>query len=257
MLFAVVVGCAAALLFQPRGVVWQETPNLVLPPDLVNAALAAEAKLAATLPSTEAAKQADALWLELGHEEREGIPMHVRAARSRSMASALRRLQSESGEQAVLALRAAAAERLEAALDLELDPKLAQDVLGDFGLMLEGESCARGGELLAPRFVARTLYRARWNIAYGLTPTYAFSKIENRAYYGWQALHTRRLPITQRARALVEYARAGGTRTAEASGVMLFRNQQYLEAGQAFTEAYRRAGTLRLRNAARGQQALE
>jgi hypothetical protein len=256
-LFVVMTACAAVLLFLPRGVVWQETPSLVLPPELVNAALAAEAKLADAVPHTEAAKSADGFWLELGHEEREGVPIHVRATRQRTMTMAIQRLTKESGEQAVLALRAAAAERLEAALDLKLDPKLASDVLGDFATMLEGESCSRNGELIAPRFVARTLYKARWNIAHGLPPAYAFAPIERRAYYGWQALHARRLPIQQRARALVEYARAGGTRTAEASGVLLVRNQQYAEALQAFAEAYRRAGTLRLRNAALGQASEE
>lgn len=253
MLFVILVACAAALLFRPRGVVWHETPSLVLPADLVNAALAAEAKLAASAPRTEAALRADELWLELGREERQGVPGYQRAARGRAMQVAIGRVLEESGEPAVLALRAAAAERLEAALDVELDPKLASDVLGDFALMLEGEGCARNGELIAPRFVARTLYRARWNIAYGLVPTHAFSTIEKRAYYGWQALHARRLPLTQRARALVEYGRAGGDRTGEASGVLLFRNRQFVEAGQAFSEAYRRAGTLRLRNAALGQ----
>jgi hypothetical protein len=155
----------------------------------------------------------------------------------------------ESGEPAVLALRAAAVERLDAALDLKLDPKLARDVMGDFALMLEKESCARGGELIAPRFVVRILYKARWNIAHEIAPDYAFASVERRAYYGWQSLHAERLPVEKRMRALVQYRRHGGHRADEAAAVLLQRSGQNEVASAALTAAYRSSSTLRLRNA--------
>jgi len=250
LLFVVVNVCTALLLVQPREVIWNQTPSLTLPVEPVLAALAAEAKSASQAPDTPAAVKLDALWLAHGRAIRDGIePTHVRLARRPAMQDAPEVVFKESRDPSVLALRAAPAERLEAALDIKLDPAVAKDVLGDFALMLEGEGCARDGELIAPRFVVRTLYKARWNIAYGLPPPYALNNIEQRAYYGLQALHGERLPIEQRMAALVTYARIGGTRANEAAGVLLHRSQQPRIAAGAFQMAYDIAGTLRLRNA--------
>lgn len=255
LLFVVVAGCAGLLLAQPRAVVWADTPPLTLPVAPVLAALAEDAKAAAHVPRTEAAKKLDALWLEQGHAERDGMPPnHVRAASQLARRAAFDMVVRESGQAGALAVRAAAAERLDAAIDLKLAPELARDVLGSFPVVLEREECARGGELVAPRFVVRTLYKARWNLSYAQQPDLAFSTIEKRAYYGWQALHARRLPLEQRMRALLAYQRYGGTRINEATGVLLFRSGQPAAAREAFSAAYAAAGTLRLRNAALGQQ---
>jgi hypothetical protein len=54
-------------------------------------------------------------------------------------------------------------------------------------------------------------------------------------------------------RALVAYARLGGTRANEAAGVLLHRSNQPQAAAAAFATAYRLADTLRLRNAVLGQ----
>jgi hypothetical protein len=255
LLFTVVVVCAGALLAQPRGVVWNETPPLTLPVAPVLAALAEDKKAAASAPHSDAAKQLDALWLEQGHDELSGLePGHLRAARRQTMRLAFERVVRESGPAGALAVRAIAAERLEAALDIELAPELARDVLGGFPILLEREECARGGELLAPRFVVRTLYKASWNLSCGQPPVLGFSPIEQRAYYGWQALHARRLPLEQRLRALQAYQRNGGSRINEATAVLLLRSAQPAAASAAFAAAYQNAGTLRLRNAALGQQ---
>lgn len=254
LLFALVVLCAGFLLAQPRRVALVDMPPLVLPAGPVREALAAEAKAAANAPRTKAAAELDRLWLELGRAERDGDePMHLRRTRRTEARALYDQVVKESGEPAALALRAAAVERLDAALDLELDPKLARDVMGDFALLLEREECARGGELIAPRFVVRMLYKARWNIAHDLPPDHRSSSIERRAYYGWQALHARRLPSEQRLRALVEYQRHGGTRADEAAGVLLRNSGQREVANAALTAAYRSSGTLRLRNAALAQ----
>jgi hypothetical protein len=250
MLFLVVVACAGLLLVLPRRAPLQEMPPLVLPAGAVRDALAAEAKAAQQAPRTAAASELDRLWLELSRAEREGPePMHVRRMRRNAAREAFLQVVKESGEPGALALRAAAVERLDAALDLKLDPKVARDVMGDFALLLEKESCARDGELIAPRVVVRILYKARWNIAHELAPDYAFGSIERRAYYGWQALHAERLPVEQRMRALVQYRRHGGTRADEAAAVLLQRSAQNEVAHAALTAAYRSSGTLRLRNA--------
>jgi hypothetical protein len=250
MLFLLVVTCAGFLLLLPRRAPLRETPPLVLPAGPVRDALAAEAKSAQQAPRTPAAAELDRLWLELSRAEREGPePIHARRTRRNAAREAFLQVVKESGEPGALALRAAAVERLDAALDLKLDPKLARDVMGDFALMLEKENAARGGELIAPRFVVRTLYKARWNIAHEVAPDYAFASIERRAYYGWQALHAQRLPVEQRMRALVQYRRHGGNRADEAASVLLQRSAQNEVAHAALTAAYRSSGTLRLRNA--------
>jgi hypothetical protein len=250
LLFAVVIACAGSLLAQPRAVAWQETPPLTLPVEPVRKAMADDAKAAASAPQTVAAKKLDALWLELGHGERDGLePSHMTRARHRDLHAAFDVVVRESGQPAALAVRAAATERLDAALDIELAPELARDVLGNFPIVLQREECTRGGELIAPRFVVRTLYKARWNISHEQTPDLAFTPIERRAYYGWQALHARRLPLEQRLEALLVYQRNGGTRVNEAVGVMLQRSAQSGPASAAFAAAYRSVGTLRLRNA--------
>jgi hypothetical protein len=155
----------------------------------------------------------------------------------------------ESSEDAALGLRARAVERLDDAIDLKLKPELARDVMGDFALLLEHEGCARGGELLAPRFVVRVLYKARWNIGHELPPDHRFASIEKRAYFGWQALHNARLPAEQRMRALEAYRRHGGRRADEAAGVLLRTSQDAHIASTVFNAAYRSSPTLRLRNA--------
>jgi hypothetical protein len=250
MLFVVVVVCAGVLLYLPRPSPLREMPPLVLPAGPVRDALAADAKAAAAVPRTKAAAEVDRLWLELSRAERDGDErMHQRIIRRNAATAALEQVVKESGEPAVNALRAAAADRLEAALDLKLDPKLAQDVMGDFALMLEGERCTRGGELIAPRFVVRVLYKARWNIAHELPSDHGFASIERRAYFGWQALHALQLPSEKRLRALIEYRRHGGTRSDEAAALLLVRSAQIPVANAALTAAYRKSGTLRLRNA--------
>jgi hypothetical protein len=250
MLFVVVVSCTGLLLWQPRRIALTQMPPLVLPAGPVRDALAAEEKAAAAAPATELAVQLDRQWLEGGRIERDGDePQYSRLARWQRAHRLYGKVVKESGEDAALALRARAVERLDDAIDLKLKPELASDVMGDFALLLEREGCARRGELLAPRFVVRLLYKARWNIGHKLPPDYRFTSIEKRAYFGWQALHADRLPAEQRMRALDAYRRHGGRRVDEAAGVLLRKSQQAHMASAVFSAAYRSSPTLRLRNA--------
>lgn len=250
LLFVVVISCAGFLLWQPRRVALMQMPPLVLPAGPVRAAIIAEEKAAAAAPQTALAAQLDQLWLEGGRIERDGDePQYSRRTRWRRAHRLYEKVVEESGEDAALALRAQAVERLDDAIDLKLKPELARDVMGDFAVLLEAEGCARGGELLAPRFVVRLLYKARWNIGHELSPDHRLTSIEKRAYFGWQALHGDRLPGEQRMRALDEYRRHGGWRADEAAGVLLRKSQQAHMASGAFRAAYRSSPTLRLRNA--------
>lgn len=258
MLFMVVICCAGFLMWQPRRVALNQLPPLMLPTGPVRDALAAEAKAAAQAPQTAAAKQLDQLWLEAGRIERDGDErVYNRRHRWQRAHDLYEQIVKESGEDGALALRALAVERLDDAIDLKLKPQLARDVMGDFALVLDREGCARAGELIAPRFVVRLLYKARWNISHILERDHRFSPIEKRAYFGWQALHAERLPLEQRMRALVEYQRHGGARADEAAGVLLHRSGESAVANAALTAAYRSSGSLRLRNAALAEAAAD
>ena len=122
-------------------------------------------------------------------------------------------------------LRAKAALQLEDALELRLEGKRAKQVIGAFNSLLERERASMDGYLVAPRFVVRTLYKARWNILAGLAPDHAFERIERRAFYGWQALHSETEPLPKRMAALHEYGLAGGDHVEEALGILLFRSR--------------------------------
>jgi hypothetical protein len=248
-----VLACAALLFAQERAVTPRELPSLVLDADAVREALAADAAAAKRVPDSPTVEQLKTHWLDMSRADREGIePEHLRRVRADDMFYAYNALKKESGEAAALALRAAAAEQLDAALDGKLTKDEAQDVLGGFPTVLAREHCTRDGELVAPRFVVRTLFKARWNLSHGLGPDHAFTQIERLAFYGWQALHAERLPIDRRLTALEAYATYGGKRVAQAAGVLLFRGSGYASASEALAAAYRQTGNLRLRNWAKG-----
>jgi hypothetical protein len=152
-------------------------------------------------------------------------------------------------------MRSEATVEVDRALDLELPAARAQVVVGSLGEMLEREGASIDGQLTAPRFVVRTLYKARWNILHGLRPDHALQRIEAQAYYGWQALHAERLPIPQRAEALRGYEKAGGKRAREALGVLYYLHDEYDQSAAVLASAYDADPTFRLRNYALGAQA--
>jgi hypothetical protein len=253
ILLAGVLACAAFLFAQERAVVPRELPSLVLDPAAVAQALAADAAAAKRVPKSAKVEQLNAYWLEQSRADREGMePEYARSVRADDMFFAYGALKSEVGEPAALALRAAAAEQLDAALDGKLTTDEARDVLGGFPTMLAREGCARDGELVAPRFVVRTLFKARWNLSHGLAADHAFTPIERLAFYGWQALHADRLPIERRLNALEAYANYGGKRVAQSAGVLLHMGGQYAASAEALGAAHKQTGNLRLRNWAKG-----
>jgi hypothetical protein len=100
--------------------------------------------------------------------------------------------------------------------------------------------------MVAPPFVARTLYKARFNVMHGLAPDHAFASIEKRAYYGWQALHSEHTPVARRLESLQQYAKHGGRQVDEAAGALLYRLGDFVQATNALEAAHRKERNLRI-----------
>jgi hypothetical protein len=164
------------------------------------------------------------------------------------------KLVAARGEDAALALRAKAVARFDDALALRLPRERLQSVMGAFASLLEREDVTRDGYLVGPSFVARTLYKARWNLFCGQPPDHAFEPIEGRAFYGWQALHSPRLALNQRLQAVAGYRKTGGRHVDEALGGLLYQARDFAGARAAFGAAAARTGSLRVRNYALGAQ---
>jgi hypothetical protein len=255
LLLVLAVSCAGLLFAQPRATAARELPSLVLPQAPVQRVLQADARAARRAPNSEKARAVDALFLEHGRLEAEGLEAVERyQQRRKALVDAYRDVVAEVGAEAALRLRERALDKLEAALALRLRDADAKAVLGSFTAVLARERASRDGVIVAPHFVVRTLYKARWNLLHGLPRDHGFADVEKRAYYGWQALHAERVPLLQRIQALHSYGLAGGDDVEEALGVLLMRQGDAAQAARAFEHAYRKNGSLRLRNAWLGAQ---
>jgi hypothetical protein len=245
-------------LVRGRAVEPYEPPSLELSASAVASAIAADVAAAHGAPRGKTADELRGLLTHQGEMELVGAERYETFSQRRAaLAKGYTRLVSEVGEKKALGLRAEATCELDDALDLNLPIARAKIVVGSLGEMLEREGASVDGQLTAPRFVARTLFKARWNLLHGLPPTHRFERIERQAYFGWEALHAERLPIPQRVEALGEYAKAGGKHIAEAHGVLLYQHQEYQQAAAALRAAYNAEPSLRLRNYALGAQARE
>jgi hypothetical protein len=248
-LLLVGIVCASVLLLEPRAVAPLELPSLSLPRAPTEAVIAADAQAARGVPNNAHAAELEALFSKHGAAESRGFEdVDSYSDRRKSLELAFRSLVAEVGEVRALCLRAKAVEQLEAALELRLPDAQAKAVLGAFTNVLAREGLSRDGYLVAPRFVVRTLYKARWNILHGLAPDHAFATIEKRAFYGWQALHAESAPVKRRIEALHAYGLAGGEHVEEALGALLFRLGDYRQSAKALQIAYDKQGSLRLRN---------
>jgi len=248
-LLVLAIAFAALLLARPRAVSPTEVPALVLPAGEVARVLAADQRSASKAPHSVQAESLRALLRTQGEVEVRG---HEDAdeyhRRRQKLAEGYASLVAADGEQAAMCLRAEATQELEAALDLKLSLAKAKVVLGAMPAVFEREGVTHDGELIAPRFVAHTLFKARWNLLHGLAPDQRFEPIEKRTYYGWKALHAQGLPMPTRVAALQKYAKLGGAHADEALGVLLFSLQEYEQAAVPLQAAYRADPSLRLRN---------
>jgi len=208
----------------------------------------ADSALAARAPHDDRVARLRTLYEQQGRAEVFGD--HESAAQSRevSFVTLVAELRRAGGARAIAGVRARAMSDLEPALGGRQPPDRRDAVLGSFPRMLERYGLARGGRIVAPSFVVRTLFKARWNAVHRLPPTDGFARAELRAYHGWLALRAESAPITARIDAAAAYGRAGGERADEARGVLLFRAGRAEEAADAFVEAYERSGSWRLRN---------
>ena len=257
-LFVLSTAFAGLTLARPRSVEPYEVPSLELSPSEVARAIAADEAAAKKAPHTPAAETLRALLAHQGEMELVGAEkFETYSKRREALAKGYAALASVLGESSALGLRAEAMNELDRALDLQLPLARAKIVVGSLGQMLEREGASNDGQLTAPRFVARTLFKARWNLLHGLRPAHRFERIEQQAYFGWEALHAERLPIPQRVEALGGYAKAGGQRVQEALGVLLYQHQEYQQAAIALHNAYKSDPSLRLRNYVLGAEARE
>jgi hypothetical protein len=149
-------------------------------------------------------------------------------------------------------MRAYAVTQFEAALGGELPAAQVKGLLGVFPHVLMQHLATRDGVELAPHFVVRTLFKARWNRMCGAQPEAELSAIEKRAYFGWMGLHAANLPLREREKALLSYAAAGGANAEQAVGVLAFVERDYARAASSLEHAYAKQASLRLRNYWRG-----
>ncbi|MET0385769.1 MAG: hypothetical protein ABW321_07405 [Polyangiales bacterium] len=255
VLLIVSVACGFVLLAIPRALTPTEPPALALSAAAVAAQQAEDAKLALDAPHGAAAEQLISLYQAFGQIERVGTePRELTDLRRRSLHLAYERVREESGGRAVLALRALALSKLEAALDDELRGEEIGAWLGAFPSVLFKHYATRDGLELAPHFVVRTLYKARWNRALELPLDSDFARIERQAYYGWLGLHAYNLPLGERRQALLGFAAAGGEQASEAQGVLAFLDHDYTRAVDCLARAYAENRSWRVRNYLRGAQ---
>jgi hypothetical protein len=247
--FGVAVACALLLALLPRAIAPTELPALTLPAAEVAQVLRDDARRAAAAPQSDVAHDLARLFVEFGRNEVAAFEdRQLAGQRRRLLHHAFERVVAADGEQAVQALRESVLAQFESALDLQLPAAQVKGVVGVFPNLLEEHKATYDGEELAPHFVMRTLYKARWNLMNGLAVDWHFARIERVAYFGWMGLHAENLPIAARRQALQKYAALAGPHADEAVGVLAFLDKDYAHAVEALTRAHSLEPCLRLRN---------
>lgn len=244
---AMAAACCAVLLALPQAVFPREGPGLALDPGAVREVLRREEQLE-PVAGPEVERLAELYGAQGRAETSEGEPREEFEARVRALAEAVEALRARAGDEALAALRAQALRELEPALAGELDPSEEEAFLGSFPRMLERYGAMKDGRLVAPFFVARTLFKARWNSIHRLPLTDGFAPIELQAYHGWLALHAHDAPAAQRLAALEAYAEAGGAGVAEARAYFAALAGRPAEAVVRYGELWEEHGDLRARN---------
>lgn len=224
-----------------------EMPPLVLPPREVDAQIAADVAAAERAPAGEAAEERRRLYREANVAEDEAREPPSRARQRREqLVAALAAIAPD--DEARAAVRASDLARLEPALRGELPAGERPAELGGFVAMMRRYGLAHGDRQSAPRFVVRTLFKARWNTLHDRELTEGLSPVELSAYHGWLALRGEGAPGELRLEALEAYAAASGASVAEARGVLLYDLERFEDAREAFDQAYAEVPSFRLRN---------
>jgi hypothetical protein len=252
-LFAVATGCSLLLLVVPRAIAPIELPTLTLPAAEVEQVIRDDARRAASAPRSAVAHELRQRFHQFGASEVTALgDARLDIQRRRMLHYLHDRVIASDGAAAILALRAQALAELESALDGRLPAAEVSGVLGVFPNVLSEHRVTRDGEELAPHFVLRTLYKARWNRLFDLPIDSDFARVERIAYFGWLGLHAENLPLAARRLALTKYAAAGGPHASEAQGVLAFLDRDFGQAAGQLERAYAQDHSLRLRNYLRG-----
>lgn len=247
--------CALWLIALQRAVEPHGMPELRLDPVEVAEVMARDVRLLGSLQMEDPALHAlDSLLLELGLAERAAVESAERyLARREALKDGLSDLIRTQGSDTAAALRARALARVEAAMAGRLSEDEIPAVMGGFANQLQRHGLLVDGRIIAPRFVVRTLYKARWNLAHSRANDHDMRPVEVRALHGWLGLHGTRLEVDARLAALRAYAEAGGQDTLEAQGILLYQAGEYPLAAEALQLAHdQRGGHLRIRNFALG-----
>ena len=243
ILGATAAGCAAVLLAIPQAVIPREGPGLHLDRGAVGEVLSAESSV--QLPTGEHVDRLLELYAEQGRiEVTEGEPREQFASRETAIREAIAQLDEEE----VDALRASAMQKLEPALAEELSGEERDEALGSFPRMLERYDAAEDGQIVAPMFVVRALFKGRWNGIHRRELTEGFSDVELQAYWGWLGLHAESAPIGRRLEGVARYRRAGGGHADEARAFLSFMSQQEARASSIYAEIFEQRADLRARN---------
>lgn len=227
----------------------REVPPLALRPSAVAEQIRLDEAAAAAEPESEHTELRRDVYTETNTAEIEAndYPPTVEDRRRRLHAAVAAAVEAH-GQEVIAEMRAADVQRMERALRGELGPNATTAELGAFIRMMERYAMASGGRQLAPRFVVRTAFKARWNAMHGREATEGFSDVELRAHWGWLALQAQSAPMAMRLEALEHYAQAGGPRAGEARGVLLYQAGRTEEAAEAFRAAHAARPSFRMRN---------
>ncbi len=249
ILFAAAVGAAGTLLALPRAVEPRELPGLVLDPAQIARVQADDARAASRAPTDATAGALTELVAAQGLAE-VGTGETPNDARERfvRLGNAALGVERAHGEAGVLALRARAVADFERVLATRARGEARDRVVGSFPRTVERYGVTRAGRLRAPRFVLRTLYKARWNSVCQLAATWQLAPVERRAFHGWLALGADTAAPAERAAALDAYAAAGGVRSGEARAGLTWLAGDLQRAEELYGETLARTGSLRFRN---------
>lgn len=248
-LLGLALACALTLIGLPRPVVPADLPGLVLPATAVREQLEADARAAARAPADDTVRELQRLLAEHSRAERDVVEdLDSYTKRRRLLGEAQAAVLAKHGPAGLDALRGLAAERLQQALDMRLPEAELPGVMGAFAHLLAHNRAVVDGVELAPHFVLRTLYKARWNLLCGLAPVAGLSAVERLAYYGWMGLQSRQLPAREQLDALERYRDEGGQNAPLALGMAQLLGGNFAKARSELSEAYRVSPTFRLRN---------
>jgi len=252
------VAFTGLLIAMPKAVAPTELPDLVLPLDAAAAAADADAELAALAPTGPVVTRFLEAYDEQGQAELAvpPQPVAVREARIGRMRRDLEQIASTHGEQAIGALRAAAAARVDPVAHGDEDLEDARRTLGSFVEVIEAYGLYRDGRPFAPPVVFRALYEARWNALAGLPFTEGLQPVEVQAYWGWLAYYGEEAGIERRAEAFRQYVHAGGAPSNEAIATMAYFVGDFPGAARFFWRAHAETGSIRLRNHALAAEAM-